>query len=152
MIRFDTKDDAISFAETAQERYKKQLHKLKTMTFDSSAIYPGIPNMTGQYSSKVRFIPKRFKVMIKTGDYVVYLVCDIIFNDFTLKSVVDDGYDLMNVFDLLYHGEPVDVSNYHPPFFSYFRYEPVDIFDSFSKLVGMDGVSVKVEFVIINKK
>jgi hypothetical protein len=98
MKKFSTWEEADDFAKNAQKNFKQQLNFLNNYTFEIDVVRSN--NFFGEnlnFKGKMKLIPKKFKPMIFVGSNVVYLVCDVVYEELTIISKEPPHRDFMEI-------------------------------------------------------
>lgn len=135
MKKFLTWEQADEFAKNAQINFKKPLSFLNNYTFDIDVVKPVIfgDNVNVNFKGKMKLIPKKFKPMIYIGQNVVYLVCDVIYEDLSMVMQDSTKRDLIDIVKSGEFGNNV-LMKLFPPLY----YIPKEYFNDFSKHIGLD--------------
>lgn len=142
---FDTREEAIEFAKNASETYKQQLNFIKNRVFETSSVHSVITSdFEALFNAKIQFIPTKFKFMISVGNYVVYLVCDVIVSDLVITDLEERNIDFNKMLDLTEYK-----SDSLKRLFPFFRNEPIIIFNDYAKLIGLDDVRLEIDEILI---
>jgi hypothetical protein len=142
---FDTREEAIEFAKNAPEVFKKQLNFIKNRVFETSSVHSVITSdFNALFNAKIQFVPTKFKFMISVGNYVVYLVCDVIVSDLVITDLEKQNIDFNKMLDLTEYK-----SDSLKKLFPFFRYEPINIFNRYTKLIGLDDVRLEIDEIIL---
>jgi hypothetical protein len=142
---FDTKEEAIEFAKNAPETFKLQLNFIKNRVFETSSVHSVITSdFEVLFNAKIQFIPTKFKFMISVGNYVVYLVCDVIVSDLVITDLEERNIDFNKILDLTEYK-----SDSLKRLFPFFRNEPISIFHDYAKLIGLDDVILEIDEILI---
>jgi hypothetical protein len=134
MKKFSTWEEADDFAKNAQTKFKQQLNFLNNYTFKidvvRSSMLSGRENIN--YKGKMKLIPKKFKPMIFVGSNVVYLVCDVVYEDLAMISGKPPHRDFM---EIVKSGDfnNKDIKKLFPSL----KAIPKDYFKNLSKLIGL---------------
>jgi hypothetical protein len=141
---FDSREEAIEFAKNAPEMYKSQLQILKNYTFKTDEIYNVITSdFQARFKANIQFVPKSFKYMILTGNFVVYLVCDVIVKNLDIKDLDSRNIDFIKMLDL-FNRETDSLIKLFP----FFKIEPDRLFNEFSKYIALNDVKLSVNEII----
>jgi hypothetical protein len=142
---FDTREEAIEFAKNAPETFKKQLNFIKNRVFETSSVHSVITSdFEALFNAKIQFIPTKFKFMISVGNYMVYLVCDVIVSDLVITDLEERNIDFNKMLDLTEYK-----SDSLKRLFPFFRNEPISIFHDYAKLIGLDDVRLEIDEILI---
>lgn len=142
---FDSREEAIEFAKNAPEMYKQQLRILKNYVFKTNDLHNVITSdFEARFKANIQFVPKSFKYMILTGNFVVYLVCDVIVTDLSVEDTESRDINFIKLLDFS-NRETKSLIKMFP----FFRNEPENLFREFSKYIALNDVGLSVDEIII---
>lgn len=148
---FNSREEADEFAKNAETNFKKQLNFLKNYTFtiDEARPFSNSNELMVNVKGTFKLIPKKFKPMISVGDYVVYLFCDIEYEDLSMVMVEPPHTDLMDIVKKLMDGEHSQVLPSFKNAIPSLHRIPRDEFNTISILIGLDDFGFMDEDIII---
>lgn len=148
---FNSREEADEFAKNADVNFKKQLNFLKNYTFtiDEARPFSNSNELMVHVKGKFKLIPKKFKPMISVGDYVVYLFCDIEYEDLSMVMVEPPHTDLMEIVKKLIDGKYSQVFPSVKNTIPSLHRIPREEFNKISSLIGLDDFSFNDGDIII---
>ena len=151
MKTFNSREESDEFAKNADVNFKKSLNFLKNYTFtiDEARPFSNSNELMVQVKGTFKLIPKKFKPMISVGDYVVYLFCDIEYEDLSMVMVEPPHTDLIDIVKKLRNGEYSEVFPSVKKTIPSLHRIPREEFNKISSLIGLDDFSFNDENIII---
>lgn len=148
---FDTREEANEFAKNAEVNFKRPLNFLKNYTFtiNESRPFSNYNLLMVDIKGTFKLIPKKFKPMISVGNHVVYMYCDIVYEDLSMVMVDPPHSDLMDIVKKFNIGEYSEVFPSIKTAIPSLHRIPREKFNNISNLIGLDNFAFNDDEIII---